>query len=132
LEFWASSESDAASYPAIKKVQETVEPVMRDLLRGSRFEAAKLLLRYVPVVMPPELLDRYPPRSKARLKQRILECAPQLQYEPFVRGSFTDQVRVYVDGIRTASSFLPKFGLSLEEVRDFEGLLTRAIAACIT
>jgi hypothetical protein len=126
VEFWAASESDAASYAAVESVRLAIEPVLADLLRQSQLSAATLLFRYVPIVMPPELLDRYPPRSEARLKERIVDCAPQLDHETFVQGGFGDQVQTYVDGIRTDSALLQQFGLYESDVREFQTLLTRA------
>ena len=130
MEFWAASESDLASYPAVEKVRRAFEPVFRELLSDSGLTATKLLLRYVPIVMPPDLVDNYPCHTKARPAQRILDCAPQLDYEIFVRGSFADQVQAYAHGIRAASPLLPKFGFSPANVSDFEMLLSRAAANC--
>jgi hypothetical protein len=130
VEFWASSETSAAADAAIEKIRRAIEPMLQDLLRRSQFATTKLLVRYVPIVMRPELIDRYPPRSEARLEQRVLDCAPELDYETFVRGSFVDQVRAYVDGLRTASVLLPEFGFSLADAHDFEALLLRAADNC--
>jgi hypothetical protein len=93
------------------------------LLRASQLNGTKFLLRYVPIVMPPELLGRYPSRSEAKLKEQTLECAPQLDHSIFVDGSPEEQVRAYVDGIRTSSPLLSKFGLSPAAVQDFDALL---------
>lgn len=120
VEFWAGSERNAA----VERVRLAIESAPGDLLRQSPLRAARLLLRYVPIVMPPAL--RYPPRPKARLKERIVDCAPHFDYETFVYGHFGDQVRTYVDGIETASALLPPFGLALADVQELKTLLTRA------
>jgi hypothetical protein len=127
LEFWASSESDAASFGALDRVRRSVEPVLQEMLASSNLAAANLRFRYVPIVMTDEILDQYPARSRAQLKQRILDCAPQLDRRSFIHGSFGDQVQTYVEGIRTALPLLPKFGLSPTDVRDFEALLAKVV-----
>jgi hypothetical protein len=126
VEFWASSEGYQSASDAIEKVRRSIEPILQQILDKSRFSDERLLIRYVPIVMPFDLLDRYPARSKPRIKQRILDCAPQLNYDVFNNGSFTEQVEVYLDGIRTASYLLQKFGFSAADVTDFEMLLVKA------
>jgi hypothetical protein len=123
VEFWASSETYEPADHASEAVRRVIEPLLNHRLTNSRFANVQLLLRYVPVIMPTEILDRYPARSRARIKQRVLECAPQLRYETFVSGSFNDQVDAYLNGIRTASSSMKKFGISPAEIGDFEQLL---------
>lgn len=123
MEFWASSEIYGPADQASEAVRRVIEPLLNHQLKNSRFAAVELLLRYIPVVMPIEMLDRYPSRSKARIKQRVLDCSPQLHYETFVGGKFDDQVDAYVGGIRTTSSLLAKFGVSPADVEEFDQLL---------
>jgi hypothetical protein len=130
LEYVVSSESDAAAYPAVDQVSRAVELAFRDALRSSPLHDIQLTLRYVPIVMPTGLRERYPPRSKARVKQRILDCSPQLSYEPFVGDSFRSQLEAYVQGLRTASLLMPMFGFSPADIREFESLLSKVVVIC--
>jgi len=123
VEFWASSEIYRPADQASEAVRHVIEPLLNHQLKNSRFAAVELLLRYIPVMMPTEMLDRYPACSKARIKQRVLDCAPQLHYETFVSGKFDEQVDAYVSGIRTTSSLMTKFGVSPAEIEEFEHLL---------
>ena len=129
MEFWASSETYEPAGNASEAVRRVVEPLIQDQFTRSPFAAVQLLLRYIPIIMPLGMLDRYPARSKARIKQKILDCAPQLHYETFVSGSWHEQVDAYVSGIRTSSPLLTKFGLSPAEIDEFEQLLGRVEAA---
>ncbi|WP_208622632.1 hypothetical protein, partial [Sphingomonas faeni] len=65
MEFWASSEIYGPADQASEAVRRVIEPLLNHQLRDSRFAAVELLLRYIPVIMPTEMLDRYPSRSKA-------------------------------------------------------------------
>jgi hypothetical protein len=82
-----------------------------------------MLFRYVPIVMPPELLERYPARSKTRIKQRTYDCAPQLSYAVFLHDDFAGQVREYVRGLAVEVPQLLKFGASAAQVEEFRDIL---------
>lgn len=80
-------------------------------------------LRYIPIVMPDGMKERYPARSKARVKQRLYDCAPQLSYEVFVAGTFDEQVREYVRGMDDEADRLIRVGASREQVDEFRKIL---------
>jgi hypothetical protein len=60
--------------------------------RRSSLATLNVKLRYIPIVMPEGMRERHPARSKLRENERIYDCAPQLNYEVFVEGSFEDQL----------------------------------------
>lgn len=65
----------------------------------------------------------YPERSKARIRQGIYDCAPQLDYETFVSGTRRQQFEEYFRGIATSTPHLKKFGATAEQVAEFERIL---------
>lgn len=83
-------------------------------------------LRYVPIVMPTEMHDRYTERSKARIKQRIYVCAPHLDYDLFVSGTLERQIDEYLRGVALSAPHLKKFGFTPEQVSEFERILAAA------
>jgi len=84
-------------------------------------------LRYVPIVMPKGMRERYPERSKLRKKQRIYDCSPQLNYEVFVEGSFEDQLKEYLRGIALSTPHLKGLGATPEQIADFEKIMKEAV-----
>jgi hypothetical protein len=76
--------------------------------------------------MPEGMRERYPARSKLRKKERIYDCAPQLDYNIFVEGTFADQLREYLRGIALSAPHLGKLGASPEQVADFERIVMGA------
>ncbi len=84
-------------------------------------------LRYVPIIMPDGLRGRYPARSKLRKKERIYDCAPQLDYDVFVSGTFEDQLREYVRGIAESAPHLAGLGATPEQIKDFEQIMATAV-----
>ena len=78
MEFWASSESYAPADSNLERARHFVEPYLNDTLEKSSMADVELKLRYIPIVMPVDMHDRYKERSKARIKQKIYDCAPHL------------------------------------------------------
>lgn len=81
--------------------------------------------------MPDGMRERYPARSKSRKKQRIYDCAPQLDYDVFVRGSFEDQLKEYLRGISLSILHLADFGATGRQIEDFQKILDGAIDAIL-
>ena len=62
-----------------------------------------------------------------RKKERIYDCAPQLNYEVFVEGSFEDQLREYLRGIADSAPYLAGLGATLEQIEDFNKIMATAV-----
>jgi hypothetical protein len=84
-------------------------------------------LRYVPIIMPEGMRQRYPARSKLRKKERVYDCAPQLNYETLVEGSFEDQLREYLRGIAESAPHLAGLGATPEQIEDFNTIVATAV-----
>ncbi len=126
MNFWASSESDAKSGTNLDVVRASVEAYLNRAFAESILEDIDLEIRYVPIVMSEASRARYPARSRARLKSKIYDCAPQLPYEPFITGDWSDRVEAYLLGLEECSSALLKFGATDAQVVTFRQILRRA------
>jgi hypothetical protein len=127
LEFWASSEVYRPAGPASEAARRSIEPFLNAAFASSSLSTLDCKLRYVPIVMPDELRERYPARSKIRKKERIYDCAPQLDYEVFVSGTFEAQLREYVRGIAESAHQLASLGATPEQIEDFERIMAAAV-----
>jgi hypothetical protein len=76
--------------------------------------------------MPIGLRDRYPARSKLLKKKRVYDCAPQLDYEIFIGGTFEGQLREYLRGIADSAPHLASLGATPEQIKEFEHILATA------
>ncbi|WP_457796731.1 hypothetical protein [Methylocystis sp. S23] len=123
MEFRALAEVFDLAYPALDKVRDLVEPQLNAAFAMSALSSVEGKLRYVPIVMPEGMRERYPARSKLRKKQQIYDCAPQLNYEAFVDGTFEQQVREYIRGIGESAPHLSGLGASPEQIAEFEKIL---------
>lgn len=127
MNFWASSETDRQSGGAVETIRRRVEPYLNAAFTRSSLGAVEAKIRYIPIVMDEEARPRYPARSRMRKKERLYDCAPQLDYETFVSGSWNDQVRVYLNGLRECAPRLLELDASKAQAQEFLDILDRAI-----
>jgi hypothetical protein len=111
----------------MNRARRCVEPFLNAAFAASSLATLDAKLRYVPIVMPEGMRERYPARSKLRKKERLFDCSPQLNYEVFVEGSFEDQLREYLRGIAQSSPYLAALGASPEQIAEFEAILANAV-----
>src|SRR4051812_36914265 len=110
MEFWASSEVYRPAGGSSEEIRHCVEPFLNAAFATSSLKSLAGKLRYIPIIMPEGMRERYPARSKLRKKERIYDCAPQLDYDVFVHGTFEDQLREYILGIAESVPHLAGLG----------------------
>lgn len=125
--FWASCEADMDVALAQTKVRKCVEPFLNEAFADSSLAAIDGKLRYVPIIMPEGTRERYPERSKLQKKERVYDCAPQLDHDVFVTGTFEEQLREYLRGIALSAPHLAGLGATETQIEDFKKIV--AIAA---
>jgi hypothetical protein len=132
VEFWASAEVHQSAFSALDRARRCVGPFLNAAFAGSSLATFECKLRYVPIVMPKNMHARYPARSKLRKKARLYDCAPMLNYDVFVDGTFEDQLAEYLRGIALSAPHLAALGASRQQVEDFEAILVGAVARIVT
>jgi hypothetical protein len=128
LIFWAAVEGYQPAYEGITRTRRSVEAYLNAEFATSSLAGLEGKLRYIPIVMPEGMRERYPARSKLRKKKKIYDCAPQLNYEVFVSGSFEDQLKEYIRGILLSTPYLKDLGATPEQIEDFKRILNEAVA----
>lgn len=126
LFFWASAEVFQPAYEASNRVRLSVEPFLNAAFAASSLAAVEGELRYVPIIMPRDMHARYTERSALRRKERIYDCAPQLDYDVFVEGTFEDQLREYLRGIALSAPHLAGLGATPQQIKDFDTIMSIA------
>ena len=129
--FWASAEVHKPATEGLERTRRSVEPWLNDAFEKSSLVKLQIKLRYVPIVMPKAMHAKYTERSKALVKQKIYDCAPHLDYETFVSGTFEEQVREYIRGAALSGPHLRKFGATAEQTADFERIMEEAPAQIV-
>lgn len=115
-----------------ERARRCVEPYLNAAFASSSLATIDAKLRYVPIIMPADALGNYPARSKLRRKQRIYDCAPQLDYDVFITGTFEEQLREYLRGIALSAPHLPGLGASKDQIVEFEAILAGAVERILT
>lgn len=127
MRFWASAEVFQAAFRSLDMVRRCVDPFLNQAFADSSLSDLSGEVRYVPIVMPERMRERYPARSKLRKKERLYDCAPQLNYEVFVEGNIEDQLREYVRGIAESAPHLAELGASSQQIEDFNKIMATAV-----
>jgi hypothetical protein len=127
LKFWASAEIFRAASPAMNRARRCVEPFLNAAFTASSLATLDAKLHYVPIIMPEGMRERYPARSKLRKKERLFDCAPQLNYDVFIEDSFVDQLREYIRGIAESAPHLAELGATPEQIEDFNKIMVTAV-----
>lgn len=127
MKFLASSEVYQPAGAPSERARRCVEPFLNAAFAVSSLSSLEATLRYLPIIMPEGMRDRYPPRSKLRQKDGTYDCCPQLDYGVFVSGAFEDYLREYVRGIVLSSPHLSCLGASVGQVEEFERIIATAV-----
>jgi len=123
MEYSSSAEVDLAAYRAFNRACRLVDPILDAKFAEASLSTFNAKLRYVPIVMPEAARVDYPDRSKLLKKQRIYDCAPQLNYEVFISGTLEDQLGEYLRGIAESSPYLVELGATPKQVEEFECIM---------
>lgn len=132
MEFWSSVEIDRLADQAFDITRRLAEPYLNEAFAKSSLSELDAKLRYVPIVMHDDAKENYPARSKLRKKQRIYDCAPQLDYDIFINGTRKDQLNEYLRGVVEATPYLAEFGAVPEQIKEFEHILANASRALLS
>jgi hypothetical protein len=126
VQFRAFAEVDQPAFFAMRQVRQRVEPFLNAAFETSVLAEIPITLRYVPIIMPEGVRERYPARSKVSKKENLYDCAPQLNYEVFVEGTFAEQVDEYLRGIALSVPHLAKLGASQQQIEELKRILKDA------
>lgn len=104
-----------------------MEPFLKAAFADSSLSTLSGMLRYVPIIMPEGMRERYPERSILRQNVQVYDCAPQLDYDVFVNGTFEGQLREYLRGIALSAPHLAGLGATSEQIEDFKQIMATAV-----
>lgn len=85
-----------------------------------------LTVAYVPIIMTESARKSYPARTRRLTKQRVAQCAPQLDHRLFVFGDDIDRIDLFYGGLLDALKPLKGFGLSERALVTFREVVGEA------
>ena len=133
MEFGTSAETDTVAHPALSRARKSVEPYLKNAFSASSLAELDCIFRFVPIVMPEGVRERYPARSKLNKKEKAWDCSPQLNYDLFARQDifeneyFEAQIQEYLREIALSGPQLVKLGATPEQIEDFDRIMAAAV-----
>ncbi len=126
MEFWSSAEVHKPAFTGLNAVRLSVEPFLNSALAASDLAKLNGELRYIPIIMPEGMRERYPARSRLDKTERIYSCSPQLDYDVFVEGTFEEQLEEYLRGVAESAPHLADLGATPQQIVQFENIIAGA------
>ena len=127
IKFWVSAETFKDASPYVEELEKLIEnTVIHRILNYKEIEHINFEVRYIPIIMPPELAIKYPERSQSKIKQKLYNCCPILNYHNIIDISCKIRTREYLGGLSIPNSFFHRIGLSENEIN-----LVEPIFQCI-
>lgn len=125
---WGSAELFIDVDAAYVRCERAVEAYLNQAFATSSLATLDVEIRYIPIIMPAGMRERYPARSKLRKKQNLYVCAPQLNYDVFIADDYEAQLKEYIAGLASTTQHLPALGASPEQVTDFNLIIDAAVS----
>ncbi len=129
MELFFSSEVDQSALHQMFEARQLVKPLLEAAVAEGPLAALDLKIRYVPIIMKEENRVRYPARSRIRRKERVFNCCPQLDIQPFLTGSREERIKIFLSGLRECGPALAKLGATKEQVGAFDQILDTTLRA---
>jgi hypothetical protein len=116
MEYGCSVETEKCVSERVLFIARATEQMIAERLVAGELSNIDILVRYVPIIMNPEWAKHYPSRTKVSHKHRVLDCAPQLNFEKFSDGPLDGAAKEYVSGIIDCLPLLAKLKFSSSEI----------------
>ena len=123
MTFQSAAECHSTAYKAGTIVRKVVEPYLNDAFSRGSLAHLDLKLRYVPIVMPADMIDMYPERSFANVPLRVYDCATHIDFVTYVSGNLKQQLTKYFRGTSLVSPHLVSFVAGPDQLVEFEHII---------
>lgn len=128
--FADSVETHKDVYENIWVVARVVRSFLQDEMSKGEFAASDIEVLYVPVVMPEDIIERYPERSRLRRRTKTAICSPQLNYQVFLSESRSEQLAEYLRGLMNVVPLIAKLEGDDVLSSKFSSLIRRCYDVC--
>lgn len=132
MEFRWSAETDwRVSQAELRRIANGSINLLKAMADETALRDVDLTVAYIPIIMIDSAKGSYPSRTRKLTKQRVAQCAPQLDHNRFVNGNGEDRIELFYQGLLDAVKPLESFGLSPEEIASYIGVVERAKGAAM-
>lgn len=98
MEYWSSFECHQSILKGLLQTAEQTDPTIRSIILEIHSETV-VEFNYIPIVMPEESVDRYPPRVEVDKKSKKFYFSPQLSYQTFLSDNLNEKTVEYLSGL---------------------------------
>ena len=106
-------------YTGFISTRKSLEADISAALQNGSLNETDLEFCCIPIVMSPDFIDFYPPRSKFRSGEKKFFHSPQLPFSTFQTGTDKERKYSYIKGILTAIPMLKATGLTSCQIINF-------------
>lgn len=126
MEFFISSETSIEVSDIVLELNSVAREKVQNICDKSPVKDLKFKIKYVPIIMPPEISHRYPERSKLNAKRKIIDCSPQLDFSIFSRGIWNNIVEHYFQALDVCMGNLSSIGLNRQQIDEVKNVFNLA------
>jgi hypothetical protein len=109
-----AAEMEEPAAERMLRIGRLVDNCISRRLEESPARSINIDIGYVPIVMT-DPYNRYPARTKLRIKQRKLDSAPKLDFHRFVNSSVLDAAKIYLAGLIEELPLIRRLGPTDDE-----------------
>lgn len=127
-----SYEVSKSAHLSLAKTRALAAPALEAAIQSSVLRDLDVEIRYVPIVMDADGRERYKARSRLEHRNRIYNCCPQLDIDPFLTGTDAERLTTYVNGLRESGPAIAKLGATQAQVTAFNAVLTDTLSKLVS
>jgi hypothetical protein len=122
MQFFASTETERSVYPLVTDIIRAVQAGLSDQFGKGILAGTDTEIRYVPLIMdlPPGTRNA---RARAKKAEQIVDYSPQLDFEKFRLGNWSDGLQEFLHGLEPCGPALARLGESHEVIEAFYSAL---------
>jgi len=119
MRYWESAEVEKSVQSSLYATRSLIHDDIVRVINKGGLANSDWELCYIPIVMGPEFIDLFPPRTNLDRRKRKLYHSPQLRFEIFQNGTENQKAAEYLNGIILITRELFSIGLDDEQIAEF-------------
>lgn len=132
MKFQSLGESGFVNMTERIKISRQMEHLISSRISESSLLNLDTEFCYIPILMPNDMLDRYPARSSYSRKEDVIYCCPQLDYDRYKSGDGAVRREVVYEGLGEARKLMKRANFSDAQIEEFLAIVEAAKSEAIS